>query len=602
MRSRPRARARRPRRAARAPGGVDREYKLEATMLGFRGIEGAIDGIRNPTLTALTGETVRITIVNGELMVHDIALEKLGVKSAQILDRGVSTSITFVAKASDTYYCTVPGHRAAGMQGRLEVSDAPRAEPEGVLPEVNGRPLDLGFETGTLENWTVEGDAFAVVDGTAAPAATAAPRRPAMPARTGSPARPAAARAPGRSRPCRSASPSRTRAFSSRAARSPARASNWCWRSRTRSIYSISGTNHAPLRPAVVDLSAYVGKDIFVRLVDGETGAPTATYLKESPWAHINFDNFRFHESKPAFLNEVTPAETPTLPPMDRVLHAGLSGAEAARAMTVPKGFTVKLAASEPDVVRPIAFAHRRSRPPVGRRGAHLSGARGGGRGPRSHPDPRGHQRRRTPRQPQGVHREPELRQRHRGRVRRRVGRRGARTCCSSRSQEGGDTPAGPPQVMLDGWGYQDTHEMLNTFTWGPDGWLYGTHGVFTQSNVGQAGRAGRGAPAAQRRGVALPSDQARVRGVRPRHEQPVGPGLQRLRPRLHHRLRHRAPVPHRAVGAVQAAGRASISTRTPTTTSRPSPTTCTGSAARARMPATAARTRRAAAMRTPAR
>ena len=31
---------------------------------------------------------------------------------------------------------------------------------------------------------------------------------------------------------------------------------------------------------------------------------------------------------------------------------------------------------------------------------------------------------------------------------------------------EDGDTPkpAGPPQILLDGWGYQDTHETLNTF------------------------------------------------------------------------------------------------------------------------------------------
>jgi hypothetical protein len=27
--------------------------------------------------------------------------------------------------------------------------------------------------------------------------------------------------------------------------------------------------------------------------------------------------------------------------------------------------------------------------------------------------------------------------------------------------------PDGPPQVLLDGWGYQDTHETLNSFTWG---------------------------------------------------------------------------------------------------------------------------------------
>src|SRR5438552_2694434 len=48
--------------------------------------------------------------------------------------------------------------------------------------------------------------------------------------------------------------------------------------------------------------------------------------------------------------------------------------------------------------------------------------------------------------------------------------------------------PAGTPQILLDGFGYGDTHETLNTFTWGPDGWLYGCHGVFTQSNVGKPG------------------------------------------------------------------------------------------------------------------
>ena len=48
--------------------------------------------------------------------------------------------------------------------------------------------------------------------------------------------------------------------------------------------------------------------------------------------------------------------------------------------------------------------------------------------------------------------------------------------------------PAGDPKILLDGWGYEDTHETLNTFRWGPDGWLYGCHGVFTHSKVGQPG------------------------------------------------------------------------------------------------------------------
>jgi len=50
------------------------------------------------------------------------------------------------------------------------------------------------------------------------------------------------------------------------------------------------------------------------------------------------------------------------------------------------------------------------------------------------------------------------------------------------------DLPDGPPRVLLDGWGAHDTHETLNSFIWGPDGWLYGCHGVFTHSAVGKPG------------------------------------------------------------------------------------------------------------------
>ena len=42
------------------------------------------------------------------------------------------------------------------------------------------------------------------------------------------------------------------------------------------------------------------------------------------------------------------------------------------------------------------------------------------------------------------------------------------------------DKPDGEPQILLDGWGIQDRHETLNSFIWGPDGWLYGCYYVFT--------------------------------------------------------------------------------------------------------------------------
>jgi putative membrane-bound dehydrogenase-like protein len=54
--------------------------------------------------------------------------------------------------------------------------------------------------------------------------------------------------------------------------------------------------------------------------------------------------------------------------------------------------------------------------------------------------------------------------------------------------RDGNDQPDGPPEKRLDGWGWQDTHETLNSFIWGPDGWLYGCHGVFTHSKVGKPG------------------------------------------------------------------------------------------------------------------
>ncbi len=54
--------------------------------------------------------------------------------------------------------------------------------------------------------------------------------------------------------------------------------------------------------------------------------------------------------------------------------------------------------------------------------------------------------------------------------------------------RNGDDKPDGPAETLLDGWGHQDQHETLNSFIWGPDGWLYGCHGVFTHSRVGKPG------------------------------------------------------------------------------------------------------------------
>lgn len=47
-----------------------------------------------------------------------------------------------------------------------------------------------------------------------------------------------------------------------------------------------------------------------------------------------------------------------------------------------------------------------------------------------------------------------------------------------------GDLVADKKEVVVTGFGRTDTHELPNSFTWGPDGWLYGLNGVFNFSHV----------------------------------------------------------------------------------------------------------------------
>lgn len=54
---------------------------------------------------------------------------------------------------------------------------------------------------------------------------------------------------------------------------------------------------------------------------------------------------------------------------------------------------------------------------------------------------------------------------------------------------EDGDDRADRSEVVVTGFGRDDTHELPNSLTWGPDGWLYGLNGVFNPSRVEQEGR-----------------------------------------------------------------------------------------------------------------
>jgi putative membrane-bound dehydrogenase-like protein len=60
--------------------------------------------------------------------------------------------------------------------------------------------------------------------------------------------------------------------------------------------------------------------------------------------------------------------------------------------------------------------------------------------------------------------------------------------------RDGDDKPDSPPITLLDGFGNQGGHNIVNGFTWGPDGWLYAGHGRTSISDLGPPGT-----PAAER-------------------------------------------------------------------------------------------------------
>jgi putative heme-binding domain-containing protein len=57
------------------------------------------------------------------------------------------------------------------------------------------------------------------------------------------------------------------------------------------------------------------------------------------------------------------------------------------------------------------------------------------------------------------------------------------------RTGKDGTAPAGDPEVHLEGFGLEDTHSVVNSLCWGPDGWLYAAQGSTVTGNVRRPGQ-----------------------------------------------------------------------------------------------------------------
>ena len=228
--------------------------------------------------------------------------------------------------------------------------------------------------------------------------------------------------------------------------------------------------------PYLADDTAGIGRQVVVADVDGNgqqdivTGGMLGCHVLKQTAIPASEQQYRIAQPRPR-----------------RPLTEDLSGPEAAATMTVPQGFDVQLAAAEPDIHQPVAMAFDdRGRLWVAEAYTYPIRAK----------------------ETEGLDRIIILEDTNLdGKFDKRtqfteglnlvsgleVGFGGVWVGAAPYlmfipDADGDDVPDGPPQILLDGFGYQDTHETLNTFNWGPDGWLYGCHGVFTHSRIGKPG------------------------------------------------------------------------------------------------------------------
>ncbi|MCW8193661.1 nitrite reductase, copper-containing [Proteobacteria bacterium 005FR1] len=110
---------------------------------------GDTEGQVNPDLEVPENAVVQINVINGDGAVHDIALPAFGVQSDQIVGKDSATAVVFRATKGGTfeYLCTIPGHKAAGMFGRIVVG-AQQVQAPGDVIDISKNPLEVGEPVG----------------------------------------------------------------------------------------------------------------------------------------------------------------------------------------------------------------------------------------------------------------------------------------------------------------------------------------------------------------------------------------------------------------------------------------------------------------------
>jgi nitrite reductase (NO-forming) len=111
----------------------------------FIGVGGDINGKVNPQLMVHESELVQINLINGEGAEHDVVIDQYGARSEHVLAKGASSTFSLTADrvGEFVYFCSVPGHREAGMEGRVQVMGGTRAAMATLAPDITRDPSEL---------------------------------------------------------------------------------------------------------------------------------------------------------------------------------------------------------------------------------------------------------------------------------------------------------------------------------------------------------------------------------------------------------------------------------------------------------------------------
>ena len=187
-------------------------------------------------------------------------------------------------------------------------------------------------------------------------------------------------------------------------------------------------------------------------------------------------------------------AEFPAIFNTEKTPGGPMPAAEVARTMELPPGFSCKVFAAEPDVQQPIAMAwDARGRLWVAECYTYAENPARWDTSLRDRivifedTDNDGHFDKRTVFWDVGV-RLTSI----------ELGNGGVYALCAPNlifipDKNGDDKPDGAPEVLLDGFNFKTVgHNIVNGLRWGPDGWLYGRHGISDTSSIGAPGTAGK--------------------------------------------------------------------------------------------------------------